>query len=294
MEVAMPYARPEALVSTEWLAAHLADPHVRVLDSSYKQPGITPTARADYEAGHIPGAVFFDIDDVAEPGTSLPHMIPSAERFAARMAERGIGNDDRVVVYDTVGLSSAGRAWWMLRLFGHRNVALLDGGLPKWRAEGRPLETAAPAIPSRRFVARFDSALVRDKRALLADLALARAREQVVDARAAGRFEGTAEETWPGRRRGHIPGSRNLPFDLVTDPKTRRLKSAEELRLLFADAGVALDRPIVASCGSGVTACALAFALHLIGHPGAAVYDGSWSEWGLPDGPPIETGPARP
>jgi thiosulfate/3-mercaptopyruvate sulfurtransferase len=290
----MPYARPEALVGTEWLAAHLADPHLRVLDSSYKQPGIAPTARTDYDAGHIPGAVFFDIDDVAQPGTSLPHMIPSAARFAAKMAERGIGNDDRVVVYDSVGLSSAGRAWWMLRLFGHAEVALLDGGLVKWRAEGRPLETAQPAIPPRRFVARFDPALVRDKRALLAELALARPREQVVDARASGRFDGSVEETWPGRRRGHIPGSRNLPFDWVTDPRTRQLKNAEELRLLFENAAVSLDRPIVTSCGSGVTACALAFALHLIGHPGAAVYDGSWSEWGLPDGPQIETGPARP
>ena len=290
----MPYARPEALVSTEWLAAHLADPNVRVLDSSYKQPGITPTARADYDAGHIPGAVFFDIDDVAQPGTSLPHMIPSAERFAAKMEERGIGNADRVIVYDMVGLSSAGRAWWMLRLFGHADVALLDGGLLKWRAEGRPLETTAPLIPKRHFVARFDPALVRDKRALIAELALARPREQVVDARSAGRFEGTAEETWPGRRRGHIPQSRNLPFDRVTDPRTGQVKSAEELQRLFEDAAVSLDRPVVTSCGSGVTACALAFALHLIGHPGAAVYDGSWSEWGLPDGPPIETGPAKP
>jgi thiosulfate/3-mercaptopyruvate sulfurtransferase len=287
----MPYARPEALVSTEWLAAHLADRQVRVLDSSYKQPGITPTARADYDAGHIKGAVFFDIDDVATPGTSLPHMIPSAERFAAKMAERGIANTDRVIVYDANGLSSAGRAWWMLRLFGHRNVALLDGGLPRWRAEGRPLDTSPPLIPPCHFVARFDPALVRDKAALLADLA--RTREQVVDARASGRFEGTVEETWPGRRRGHIPGSRNVPFDEVTDPRTRQLKSAEELRGLFEKAGISLDRPVVTSCGSGVTACALAFALHLIGHPGAAVYDGSWSEWGLPDGPPIETGPAR-
>src|SRR5713101_158555 len=174
----MPYARPEALVSPDWLAAHLSDPHLRVLDSSYKQPGITPTARQDYAGGHIPGAVFFDIDDVAQLGTSLPHMIPSAERFAEKMAERGIGDDDRVVVYDSVGLSSAGRAWWLLRLFGHGNVTLLDGGLPRWKAEGRPLETAAPAIPPRRFAARFDPALVRDQRALLADLGLARAREQ--------------------------------------------------------------------------------------------------------------------
>jgi thiosulfate/3-mercaptopyruvate sulfurtransferase len=286
----MPYAHPEALVGTEWLAAHLDDPHVRVVDSSFKLPGITPTAREDYDRGHIPGTVFFDIDDIAEPGTSLPHMIPSPELFARKMERLGIGDDDRVVVYDSAGLSSAGRAWWMLRLFGHRNVALLDGGLPQWKAEGRPLETAAPNPPLRRFTARFDPALVRDKHALLGNLATRR--EQVVDARAAGRFAGVAEETRPGLRRGHIPGSRNLPYDRVTDPQTHRLRDANALSGLFRDAGVALDRPIVTSCGSGVTACALAFALHLIGHPRVAVYDGSWSEWGLPGDTPVETGPA--
>jgi thiosulfate/3-mercaptopyruvate sulfurtransferase len=286
----MPYAHPEALVGTEWLAAHLDDPHVRVVDSSFKLPGITPTAREDYDRGHIPGTVFFDIDDIAEPGTSLPHMIPSPELFARKMEGLGIGDDDRVIVYDSAGLSSAGRAWWMLRLFGHRNVALLDGGLPQWKAAGRPLETAVPNPPLRRFTARFDPALVRDKQALLGNLATRR--EQVVDARAAGRFAGVAEETRPGLRRGHIPGSRNLPYDRVTDPQTHRLRDAEALSELFRDAGVALDRPIVTSCGSGVTACALAFALHLIGHPGAAVYDGSWSEWGLPGDTPVETGPA--
>lgn len=286
----MPYAHPEALVTTEWLADHIGDPHVRVVDSSFKLPGITPTAREDYDRGHIPGAAFFDIDDIAEPGTSLPHMIPSPELFARKMERLGIGDDDRVIVYDSAGLSSAGRAWWMLRLFGHHDVALLDGGLPKWKAEGRPLETAVPNPPRRRFSARFDPALVRDKQALLDNLPTRR--EQPVDARAAGRFEGVAEETRPGLRRGHIPGSRNLPYDRVTDPQTRRLRDAEALSNLFRDAGVALDRPIVTSCGSGVTACALAFALHLIGHPGTAVYDGSWSEWGLPGDTPVETGPA--
>ncbi len=212
----MPYARPEALVSTEWLAAHLDDPHVRVLDSSYKQPGITPTAREDYDSGHIPGAVFFDIDDVAEPGTTLPHMIPSPERFAAKMAERGIGNDDRVIVYDTVGLSSAGRAWWMLRLFGHDNVALLDGGLPRWKAEGRPLETAAPDIPPRRFTARFRPELVRDKAALIADLGIAsRAgrrcpRRRPLRGHRAGDLAGAAARPHSGQpqpavRQGHRP-----------------------------------------------------------------------------------------
>jgi thiosulfate/3-mercaptopyruvate sulfurtransferase len=286
----MPYARPEAVVSTEWLAAHLDDPRVRVVDSSFKLPGITPTAKEDYDRGHIPGAVFFDIDDIAEPGTSLPHMIPSPDLFARKMEGLGIGDGDRVVAYDSAGLSSAGRAWWMLRLFGHREVALLDGGLPKWRAEGRPLDTALPSPPQRRFTSVFDPALVRGKRALLENLSTRQ--EQVVDARAAGRFEGTAEETRPGLRRGHIPGSRNLPYDQVTDPNSRQLRSAEDLSALFRGAGVELDRPIVTSCGSGVTACALAFALHLIGHPGAAVYDGSWSEWGLPGDTPIETGPA--
>ena len=286
----MPYAHPEALVDTEWLAAHLDDPHIRIVDSSFKLPGIAPTAREDYDRGHIPGAVFFDIDEIAEPGTSLPHMIPSPELFARKMEQLGIGDDNRVIVYDSAGLSSAGRAWWMLRLFGHHNVALLDGGLPKWKAEGRPLETAVPNPPRRRFSARFDPALVRDKQALLGNLSARR--EQVLDARAAGRFEGNVEETRPGLRRGHIPGSRNLPYDRVTDPQTRRLRDAEALSGLFRDAGVALDRPIVTSCGSGVTACALAFALHLIGHPGAAVYDGSWSEWGLPGDTPVEIGPA--
>jgi len=287
----MPYARPEALVGTDWLAAHLADPHVRVVDSSFKLPGVTPTARQDYDQGHVPGAVFFDIDDIAEPGTSLPHMIPSADLFARKIEALGIGDGDRVVVYDSAGLSSAGRAWWMLRLYGHHDVAVLDGGLPKWQAEGRPLDTAVPSPPPRRFTARFDPALVRDKRALIENVSTRR--EQVVDARAAGRFDGSAPDPRPGLRSGHIPGSRNVPYERVTDPHTRQLKNAEELSQLFRDAGVALDRPIVTSCGSGVTACALAFALHLIGHPGAAVYDGSWSEWGLPADTPIETGPAR-
>src|SRR5215469_16717204 len=287
----MPYAHPEALVGTEWLAAHLSDPHVRVVDGSFKLPGITPTAREDYDRVHIPGAVFFDIDDICEPGTSLPHMIPSNDLFARKVGALGIGDDDRVVVYDAVGLSSAGRAWWMLRLFGHHDVALLDGGLPKWRAEARPVDAAAPTPPPRHFMARFDPSLVRDKRALIENLATRR--DQVADARAASRFDGTTPEVRPGLRSGHIPGSRNVPYEFVSDPQTRQLKSADELTHLFHDAGVALDRPIITSCGSGVTACALAFALHLIGHPGAAVYDGSWSEWGLPGDTPIETGPAR-
>jgi thiosulfate/3-mercaptopyruvate sulfurtransferase len=287
----MAYAHPEALVGGDWLAAHLEDTHVRVVDASFTLPGVAPTARENYGREHIPSAVFFDIDDIAEPGTSLPHMIPSPDRFAQKVGALGIGDDDKVVVYDTAGLSSAGRAWWMLRMFGHRDVALLDGGLPKWKAEGRPVTAAIPTPAARRFTARFDAAMVRDKAAVLANLASRR--EQVVDARAAGRFDGSLPEARPGLRGGHIPGSRNLPYDRVTDPATRQIKSAEALAALFRDAGVALERPVVTSCGSGVTACALAFALHLIGHPGAAVYDGSWSEWGLPGDTPVETGAAE-
>jgi thiosulfate/3-mercaptopyruvate sulfurtransferase len=288
----MPYAHPEALVDSAWLAANLDDPRLRIFDGSFTLPGVAPTARENYRRGHIPGAVFFDIDDIAMPGTSLPHMIPSADLFAEKMAALGIGDGYRVVVYDGAGLSSAGRAWWMLRLFGHQEAAILDGGLPKWRAEGRPLSTETPHPTRRRFTAHFDPALIRNKTALVADLAARR--EQVVDARAVGRFDGSAPEPRSGLRSGHIPGSRNLPYERLTDPETRQLRGAEELAALFAEVGVALDRPIVTSCGSGVTACALAFALHLIGHPGAAVYDGSWSEWGLPGDTPVETGPTRP
>jgi thiosulfate/3-mercaptopyruvate sulfurtransferase len=285
----MPYARPEALVAGEWLAAHLDDPRLRIVDGSFKLPGVTPTARDDYRTGHIPGAVFFDIDDIAMPETSLPHMVPSADLFARKIGALGIGDGDMVVVYDGAGLSSAGRAWWMLRLFDHPEVAILDGGLPKWRADGRPLATAIPQPVPRCFTARLEGALLRDQRALLANLATRQ--EQVVDARAAGRFDGGAAEPRPALRSGHIPLSRNLPYERLTDPVTRQMRSAEELTALFAEAGVALDRPVVTSCGSGVTACALAFALYLIGHPGAAVYDGSWSEWGLPGDTPVETGP---
>jgi thiosulfate/3-mercaptopyruvate sulfurtransferase len=285
------YADPDALVSTEWLAARLEAPDIRIVDGSFKMPGMTPTAKEDYLERHIPRAVFFDIDEIAEETNPLPHMLPSPEKFAARMRKLGLGDGNKIVVYDSVGLASAPRVWWMLRVFGHRDVAVLNGGLPKWLAEGRPVTDVLPVPKERHFTARVDNLLVRDKAQMRANLASRR--EQVLDARAAGRFDASAEESWPGRRRGHIPGSRNLPFDKLVDPKTREVLPADALARRFEEAGIDRSKPVVLTCGSGVTACDLAFGLHLLGHKDWAVYDGSWAEWGLPGDTPVETGPAQ-
>ena len=285
----MPYANADALVSTEWLAAHLDAPDLRIVDGTFTLPGVKPTGRELYDARHIPGAVFFDIDEIADEHNPLPHMLPSPEKFAARMRKLGLGDGHKIVVYDSAGLSSAGRPWWMLRVFGHRDVAILDGGLPKWQAEGRPVTDDIPVLRERHFTARLNSLLVRDKGQVLDNLTARR--EQVIDARSRGRFEGSAKEPRPGLRSGHIPGSLNLPYDALTDRETRTLLRAEALAALFATAGLERGTPVVASCGSGVTACALAFGLHLLGWPEAAVYDGSWSEWGLPGDTPVATGP---
>ena len=287
----MDNAHPESLVDTDWLAAHLGDPDVRVVDGSFKLPGISPTAQQDYAARHIRDAPFFDIDMIADHGSSLPHMLPSAEEFARHMSRLGIGDRHRVVVYDGTGWSSAPRVWWMLRAFGHDDVAVLAGGLAKWIAEGRAVTTEIPTPAPALFTPRFRPALVRGKRELQANLETRR--EQVLDARAQGRFEATAPEPRPGLRSGHIPGSRNLPYEQLVDPKTKLPLDAADLTQRFRAAGLAPERPIVCSCGSGVTACALALALHLAGWPEAAIYDGSWSEWGLPGDTAIETGPAR-
>ena len=286
----MAYAHPESLVSIDWLAAHLTDPAVRVVDGSFKLPGITPTAREDYDKRHIAGAPFFDIDEIADRSSPLPHMLPSAEEFAAQMGRLGIGDRHRIVVYDGTGWSSAWRAWWMLRIFGQDNVAILTGGLAKWIAEGRPVTSEVPRPEPARFTPRFRPELVRDKAAVRRTIGAHR--ELVVDARAQGRFEGIAPEPRPGIRSGHIPGSRNLPYDQLADPATKAPLPADELERRFRAAGLQPDRPIIASCGSGVTACALAFGLHLIGWPDAAVYDGSWVDWGAPGDTPVETGPA--
>lgn len=284
------YAHPEAVVSTEWLARHLGAPDLRVVDATWHMPGLGRDARAEYRGRHIPGAVFFDIDDIADAGTSLPHMLPSAEKFSARVRKLGLGDGNRIVVYDAYGMMSAARVWWTFRVMGHRDIAVLDGGLPKWLAEGRPVEDVPPPPRERHFSARLDHTLVKDKAAVMRNLASPRF--QLVDARSTGRFQGTEPEPWQGRRSGHIPGSRNVPFTELLDPKDKTFLPAGALAARFRAAGIDLAKPVVTSCGSGVTAAILALGLHLIGHEDVAVYDGSWAEWGLPGEAPIVTGPA--
>jgi thiosulfate/3-mercaptopyruvate sulfurtransferase len=286
----MEYAKPDALVSTEWLAAHLEAPDIRIVDATFKLPGMTPLASEEYARRHIPGAVFFDIDDIADETSTLPHMLPSPEKFAARMRRLGLGDGHRIVAYDGAGVMGAARVWWMFRVFGHGDVAILDGGLEKWLAEGRPVTDAVPMPRERHFTAHVNTTLVRDKEQIRANIV--DRREQLLDARARGRFEGTLPELRPGLRGGHIPGSRNLPYDRLLDPAAKTVLPAERLAALFAEAGIDPARPVVTTCGSGVSACVLALGLYLLGHPDTAVYDGSWSEWGLPGDTPVETGAA--
>jgi thiosulfate/3-mercaptopyruvate sulfurtransferase len=282
------YVHGDALVSTEWLAAHLNDPHVRVLDASYHLPHLKRDARAEYAAAHIPGAIFFDVDGISDHSSSLPHMLPKEANFAAAVGALGIGNDDFVVAYDSYGLMSAARAWWMLRAFGHDRVAVLDGGLPKWRREGRPVDDRAVTPQPKSFAARFRPELVRSKDAVLANLKSHAA--QVLDARSAGRFRGTDPEPRAGLRGGRIPGSCNLPYNLLVDKESLTVLPAPVLEAKFSEAGIDPAKPVITSCGSGVTACVLALGLYLIGAEKVAVYDGSWSEWGLPGETPVETG----
>src|SRR5262247_2725320 len=264
----------DATVTTDWLAAHLHDPDLRVLDGTWHMPQLERDPRAEFAQAHIPGAVFFDIAAIADHGTSMPHMLPTAAEFAAAVGALGVGSGDYVVVYDVRGVVSAARVWWTFRAFGHDAVAVLDGGLRKWQAEGRPVESGQAKPPARVFTARLRPELVRDVEAMRANVASRAA--QVLDARSRGRFDGTEPEPRAGLRGGHIPGSLNLPYETLYRPDGTLL-SADELRQCFASGGVDLDRPVATSCGSGVTASVLALGLHIAGHRDAAVYDGSWS-----------------
>jgi thiosulfate/3-mercaptopyruvate sulfurtransferase len=276
------------LTEAEELAAELGAPDIVIIDASWHMPDEKRDARAEYLEEHIPGAIFFDIDEIADTKSKLPHMLPPPEKFSSRMRSMGIGDGARIVVYDSKGMFSAPRVWWTFRVMGHDDVTVLNGGLPKWKREGLPLESGEPRPRStRHFTSRRNADLVRDvsdMKALLRDHSA-----EIVDARSADRFEGRTPEPRPGLRSGHIPGAHNVPYGkLLKEDGT--LKSPSELEAVFTEAGVDLSKPVVTSCGSGITASVLALALASIGHRRTAVYDGSWAEWGADQTLPVEAG----
>jgi thiosulfate/3-mercaptopyruvate sulfurtransferase len=279
----------ESLVSTDWLAAEPGAPDLRLLDATTFLPGAGRDARAEYEAAHIPGAMFFDIEEVSDPDSPFPHSWPRSHLFASRMRALGLDNHDRIVIYDNSPIHTSARAWYMLRSFGARHVAILDGGLPKWVAEGRPLERGEPSVQPGHFTPQpLDGALV-DK---VQVLALVGDPDHVIaDARPAARFRAEVPEPRPGLAAGHIPGSRSLPQSDVFRADNS-FKQGADLRAAFADAGVDLAKPLVATCGSGVTACVILFGAHLLGKADLSLYDGSWSEWGADPDTPKAQGPA--
>jgi thiosulfate/3-mercaptopyruvate sulfurtransferase len=278
----------DSLVTTEWLEGELGAPDLRVIDATLFLPGEPRDARGEYEAGHIPGAVFLDLEEVSDSFNPIPHMFPPEAKFASRMASLGLGDGQRFVVYDNSPLHSAARAWWMLRSFGAHYVALLDGGMQKWKAEGRRVESGRPRVRHGHFTARRDSAAVVDK-AFVASLI--GGDHELVDARGAARFTGEEAEPRPGMASGHIPGSKNLPQGRLFNADNS-WKRGEALRSEFDAAGVDLDKPLVTTCGSGITACVLLFGARLLGKADGRLYDGSWSEWGADPDTPKATGAA--
>ena len=279
---------PKTLVSTDWLAKHLRDPDLRVLDASWYLPAQNRDAKADYAAAHIPGARFFDIDEISDQRSSLPHMAPPPEKFISRMRAMGVGDGHQVVVYDGSGIFSAARVWWTFRLMGKTDVAVLDGGFPKWQAEGREIEDMPPVIRDRHMTVSRQNQLVKDVTQVAHAAKLGEA--EILDARAAARFRGEAPEPRAGLRSGHIPGAKNVPFGDVLNPDGT-MKSSAALKAVFEAAGVDLKKPAITSCGSGVTAAVLSLALERIGHRNHALYDGSWAEWGMYDDLRVATGP---
>ncbi len=273
-----------ALVSTQWLEEHLAAPDIRIVDATWHMPGDDRDAHSEYKEAHIPGAVFFDIDEICDLDNPLPHMLPSPEKMASRMRKLGIGDGNRVVVYDNSDVRSAARVWYMLKAFGLWDVAVLDGGFQKWKNERLNIEDIPPIPRMRHFTARFNTTRVRDLEHMLENLETAR--EQVVDARPSGRFLGTDPEPRADLKSGSIPGSCNVFFKDLLNGDDGTFKSPDEIRVIFETAGLNLKKPIVTSCGSGITASVLLLGLYLIGQKEIALYDGSWTEWGShPDTP---------
>jgi thiosulfate/3-mercaptopyruvate sulfurtransferase len=277
----------ELLVTTDWLAKELGASDLRIVDATWFMPDGGRNAAAEYEGGHIPGAVFMDINEIADAGSDLPNMLPPPEKFASRMQSLGLGDGSRVVVYDDSPFKSSTRAWWMLTLFGAHDVAILDGGIAKWKAEGRPLETGKPTIRHRHFTVWKDEAAVRNKADMLANLHSKDA--VVVDARGAGRFTGEEKEARADMGSGHIPGSRNLPYSNLFNANGT-WKQGDDLVAAFKEAGVDLDKPMITTCGSGMTAAVVLFGARLTGKEDVALYDGSWSEWGIDANTPKEQG----
>ena len=286
-EAAMALDDPKTLVSTQWLADHLNDPDLRIFDSSYYLPNTGRDGRAEYEASHIPGARYFDIDEISDARAGAPHMAPPPEKFISRMRAMGVGDGHQVVVYDGAGLFSAGRVWWLFRLMGKTDIAVLDGGFPKWQAEGRPVEDMPPIMRDRHITVSRQNHLVKDVTQVAAASKLGD--YEILDARSAERFRGEAPEPRKGLRAGHIPNSKNVPYGSLLNVDGT-MKEADELRAVFDAAGVNLEKPIITTCGSGVTATIISLALERIGHDRHSVYDGSWSEWGMYDDLKVETG----
>lgn len=269
---------PRTLVSTEWLAAHLRDPDLRILDASWYMPAAGRDPKAEYRKAHIPGARFFDIDEISDKRSGLPHMAPQPEMFISRMRAMGVGDGHQVVVYDGAGIFSAARVWWTFRLMGKQDVAVLDGGFPKWLAEGRPTEDLPPFVRDRHITVQRQAHLVRDVTQVAAAAKLGD--HEIIDARSPGRFAGTEPEPREGLRSGRIPGSKNVPFGQTLNPDGT-MKSPEALRQVFTAAGVDLAKPAITTCGSGVTAAVLSLALERAGKRDHSLYDGSWAEWGM-------------